>query len=269
MTNTTTAHELTNASTDYAPIPNTTPTQYSQQAYALRILQSLRKANQKLLLDLKTVFPHPDLVQHFPVGTSLLQVANAAKEPDTTWPIFNAVMQELTAEGAGRPPILFALDGLSHVMKASEYRSPAFEPIHAHDLSIVRRFVDLLAGRTKLPSGGAVVAATSRGNSPRVPSMELVIAQQEAKQGLREQQPVKEPYNKRYDERVEAAMKDVEVLRLSSVSRSEARSLMEYWAASGLLRTAVDEQAVSDKWVLGGNGNLGEMERATLLTMRY
>jgi len=260
--------ELTNASTDYAPIPNTAPTQYSQQAYALRILQFLRKANQKLLLDLKTVFPHPELVQHFPVGTSLLQVANAAKEPDSTWPIFNAVLQELTAEGAGRPPILFSLDGLSFVMKASEYRSPAFELIHSHDLSIVRRFVDLLSGKTKLPSGGAVVAATSRGNSPRNPSMELMIAQQEAKQGLREQ-PVKEPYNRKYDDRVEAAMRDIEVLRLSSVSRSEARSLMEYWAASGLLRTAVDEKAVSDKWALGGNGNLGEMERATLLTMRY
>ncbi|KAH8905106.1 mitochondrial ribosomal protein [Coniochaeta sp. PMI_546] len=261
--------ELTNASTEYAPIPNTQPTQYSQQAYALRMLQSLRKANQKLLLDLKTVFPHPDLVQHFPVGTSLLQVANAAKEPDTTWPIFNAILQELTAENAGRPPILFSLDGLSFIMKMSEYRSPAFELIHSHDLSIVRRFVDYLSGKAKLPNGGAVIAATSRGNSPRNPSMELMIAKQEAKQGLIDQPPAKEPYNRKYDDRVEAALTNIEVLKLQSVSRSEARSLMEYWAASGLLRTAVDEQAVSDKWILGGNGNLGEMERATLLTMRY
>lgn len=268
-TNTRTGQELTNASTDYAPLPNTQPAQYAQQAYALRILQSLRKANQKLLLDLKTVFPHPDLVQHFPVGTSLLQVANAAKEPDTTWPIFNAVLQELMAEGAGRPPMLFSLDGLSFIMRMSEYRSPTFEPIHSHDLAIVRRFVDLLSGKTKLPGGGAVIAATSRGNSPRNPSMELMIGQQEAKQGLIEKAPVKEPYNRTYDERAEAALANCEVLKLSGVSRSEARSLMEYWAASGLLRTAVDEQNVSDKWILGGNGNLGEMERATLLTMRF
>lgn len=233
------------------------------------MLQSLRKANQKLLLDLKTVFPHPDLVQHFPVGTSLLQVANAAKEPDTTWPIFNAILQELTAEGAGRPPILFSLDGLSFIMKISEYRSPAFELIHSHDLAIVRRFVDFLSGKTKLPSGGAVIAATSRGNSPRNPSMELMIARQEAKQGLVDQPPAKEPYNRKYDDRVEAALSEIDVLKLQSVTRSEARSLMEYWAASGLLRTTVDEQAVTDKWLLGGNGNVGEMERATLLTMRY
>lgn len=233
------------------------------------MLQSLRKANQKLLLDLKTVFPHPDLVQHFPVGTSLLQVANAAKEPDTTWPIFNAILQELTAEGAGRPPILFSLDGLSFIMKISEYRSPAFELIHSHDLAIVRRFVDFLSGKTKLPSGGAVIAATSRGNSPRNPSMELMIARQEAKQGLVDQPPAKEPYNRKYDDRVEAALSNIDVLKLQSVTRSEARSLMEYWAASGLLRTTVDEQAVTDKWLLGGNGNVGEMERATLLTMRF
>ncbi|KAB5551335.1 mitochondrial ribosomal death-associated protein 3-domain-containing protein [Coniochaeta sp. 2T2.1] len=261
--------DLTNASTEYAPLPDTTPTQYSQQAYALRMLQALRKANQQLLFDLKTVLPHPDLVQHFPVGTSVLQLANAAKEADTTWPIFSAVLQELTVEGHGRPPILFSLDGLSFIMKMSEYRSPAYELVHAHDLAIVRRFVDLLSGKTKLPSGGAVIAATTRGNSPRNPSMELAIARQEAAQGLIKEAPVREPYSKKYDDRAEGVLSNFEVLKLKSVSRSEARSLMEYWAASGLLRTAVDEQAVSDKWILGGNGNLGEMERATLLTMRF
>lgn len=269
ITNNHPGQDLTNASTEYAPIPNAKPAQFQQQAYALRMLQALRKANQSLLLDLKTVFPHPDLVQHFPVGTSLLQLANAAKEPDTTWPIFTAILQELMAEDAGRPPILFSLDGLSFVMKVSDYRSPAFELIHAHDLAIVRRFVDLLSGAARLPNGGAVIAATSRGNSPRNPSMELVIARQEASQGLIDAPPAKEPYNRKYDERVEAALDKIEVVKLRSVSRVEARSLMEYWAASGLLRTAVDEQAVSDKWILGGNGNLGEMERATLLTMRY
>jgi small subunit ribosomal protein S29 len=262
-----TGQELTNASTDYAPIPGTQPTAYTQQAYALRMIQALRKANQKLLLNLKTVMPHPDLVQHFPIGTSLLQVANAAKEADSTWPIFNAVWKELTAEGHGRPPILFSLDGLSFVMKMSDYRSPAYELIHAHDLGIVKHFVDYISGAKKFPNGGAVIAATSRGNSPRNPSMELMVAQQEAKQGLIEE-PVREPYNRRYDERVEAALANIEVLKLQSLTRSEARSLMEYWAASGLLRTAVTEQALSDKWILGGNGNVGEMEKAALLTMK-
>jgi len=34
------------------------------------------------------------------------------------------------------------------------------------------------------------------------------------------------------------------------------------------LRTTVDETAVAEKWVLGGHGVVGEMERASLLTMR-
>ncbi len=67
--------------------------------------QALRKANHNLLPNLKTVLPHPELVQHFPVGTSLLQVASAAKDPDTTWPIFNAVLQELLGRGPPARPL--------------------------------------------------------------------------------------------------------------------------------------------------------------------
>lgn len=261
--------ELTNASTDYAPIPDTKPTQYSQQAYGLRLLQALRKANASILAELRTVNPHPELVQHFPVGSSLLQLANAAREPDSAWPIFNAVWSELMVKGNGRPPILFSVDGLAHIMKMSEYRSPAFEIIHAHDLALVNHFVEFLAGNKKLPNGGAVIAATARSNAPRNPSMELMVGRREAELGYAEEKPVKEPYGKGYDERVEKALEKVDVLKLRSVSRTEARSLMEYWAASGLLRTAVDEKTVSEKWMIGGNGNLGEMERVSLLTMRY
>jgi small subunit ribosomal protein S29 len=43
---------------------------------------------------------------------------------------------------------------------------------------------------------------------------------------------------------------------------------MEYWAASGLLRAAVDEKKVVDVWSVGGNGVIGEMERTALMTMR-
>lgn len=213
--------------------------------------------------------PHPELVQHFPVGSSLLQLANAAREPDSAWPIFNAVWSELMVKDNGRPPILFSLDGLAHIMKMSEYRSPAFEIIHAHDLVLINHFVEFLSGNKKLPNGGAVIAATARSNAPRNPSMELMVAQREAELGYTEEKPVKEPYGKGYDDRVEKALEKVDVLKLKSVSRSEARSLMEYWAASGLLRTAVDEKTVSEKWMIGGNGNLGEMERVSLLTMRY
>lgn len=267
------AQELTTAVTEYAPIPQTKPAQYMQHAYALKMIQALRKANQKLLTELKTVNPHPNLVQHFPVGTPLMQIANSAKEADTTWPIFNALWQELTAPNVSRPPILFALDGLAHIMKVSAYRSPAFELVHSHDLAIIRRFVDYLSGATTLPNGGAVVAATTRGNSPRSPSMELELARREAEQmsvltGRDVPAPTKEPYRKDYDDRVEASLKNVQVTKLKGVSKPEARAIMEYWAASGVLRSRVDEKTVSEKWTIGGNGILGEIERVSLLTPR-
>lgn len=43
---------------------------------------------------------------------------------------------------------------------------------------------------------------------------------------------------------------------------------MEYWAASGMLRATINEREVTDKWQTGGNGIIGEMERAGLLSLR-
>ncbi|KAK3693558.1 mitochondrial ribosomal death-associated protein 3-domain-containing protein [Podospora appendiculata] len=258
--------ELTTASTEYAAIPGSDPVRYMQQTYVLKLIQAIRKANEKVLSKLSTVQSHPELPQHIPVGSPLMQLANSAKEADNAWMIFQALWQELTARG--RPPMLFALDGLSHIMKVSDYRSPAFELIHAHDLALVRLFVESLGGAGAFPNGGAVLAATSRGNSPRAPSMELALQQREAEQAKAADVPQPDPFFRGYDERVQAALRTVQVLKLSGISKLEARVLMEYWAASGILRTTVDESAVSEKWTLGGNGVVGEMERAALLTMR-
>ncbi|KAL1856252.1 hypothetical protein VTK73DRAFT_8416 [Phialemonium thermophilum] len=271
------AQELTTAATEYAPIPDTDPVQYSQPNYALKMIQAIRKANEEVLSGLETVHPHPELVQHFPVGTSVLQLANSAKEADTAWAILNALWQELTVEGHGRPPLLLSLDGLPHIMRISDYRSPAYELIHSHDLALVRRFVDHLSGASPLPNGGAVIAATTRNNAPRSPSMELALTQREIEDMARREgegstnvfpMPKKDPYGKGYDDRVDAALASVKVLRVRGITKAEARAIIEYWAASGLLRAAVTEATVSEKWTFGGNGILGEMEKASLLTLR-
>ncbi|KAK0624692.1 mitochondrial ribosomal protein [Bombardia bombarda] len=259
--------ELTTASTEYAAIPGTAnPVQYMQQNYALRLIQNFRKANEKVLVRLMTVFAHPELPQNIPVNSPLLQLANSAKEPENAWPIFQALWKELMAPGRGRPPVLFTLDGLPHIMKVSDYRSATFEPVHAHDLALVRLFSDCLSGAVAFPNGGAVIAATTRSNGPRTPSMELALAQREAEQS-KSVVPAPEAFVK-YDERVAAALRTVQVMRLKGVSKLEARSLMEYWAASGVFRTTVDEAVVTEKWTLGGSGILGEIERAALMTMR-
>ncbi|KAK3329752.1 mitochondrial ribosomal death-associated protein 3-domain-containing protein [Apodospora peruviana] len=261
------AQELTTAVTEYAPIPGTDPVQYMQQNYALKLIQNIRKANEKVLVRMATAYSHPEIPQQMPIGSSLMQLANSAKEPENAWTIFMALWKELTANTRGRVPILFALDGLSHIMKVSDYRSPAFELIHSHDLALVRLFTDCLGGNISLPYGGAILAATTRNNVQRSLSMELAIAQREAEQ-LGAEKPLRQAYIRGYDHRVEAAMRAAQVIKVKGINKLEARSLMEYWAASGVLRTTVDELSVSEKWMLSGNGVLGEMERASLLTMR-
>lgn len=263
------AQELTTACTEYAPIPNTDPVQYMQPVYLLKLIQAIKKANERVLSKTYTVSAHPELPQNIGANTPLLSLLNAAKEPDAAWPVFHAFWNELiSTRAASRPPILFSLDGLAHIMKISDYRSPAYELIHSHDLALVRLFTDVLGGSVQLPAGGAVLAATSRNNAPRVPSMELALSQREAEQSKAPEVPKKDPFFRGYDERTEAVLSGVQVLRLKGVSKREARGLMEYWAASGMLRAAVDEKAVTEKWTLAGSGVLGEMERATLLTMR-
>ncbi|KAK4229031.1 mitochondrial ribosomal death-associated protein 3-domain-containing protein [Podospora fimiseda] len=264
------AQELTTACTEYAPIPDTKPVQYMQQNYVLKLLQSIKKANEKILAKITTVSSHVDLPQNIQINSPLLALINAAKEPEGAWSVFRALWQELTVQNANRPPILFTLDGLAHIMKISDYRSPAYELIHSHDLAFVRTFVDALQGNARFPNGGAVIAATNKSNAPRAPSMELALSQRLAEQ---EKKPASEipksnPYLKGYDARVENSLRNVEVMKLKGVSRPEARSLLEYWAASGMLRATVDEHEVSEKMTLSGGGILGEMERTSLLTMR-
>ncbi len=214
-----------------------------------------------------TVTGHPGLPQSITANMSLLTLANAAKEPEAAWPVFRALWQELTNRNTPRPPILFSLDGLSHITRKSDYRSPSFELIHSYDLALLRLFTDCLGGSSHLPWGGAVLAATSRSNAPRSPSMELALAQREAEQ-LGTEPPKRDPFFRGYDERTDAVLRSVAVLRVGGVDKIEARGLMEYWAASGMLRATVDDKSVSEKWTLAGSGVLGEMERASLLTMR-
>ncbi|KAK3904629.1 mitochondrial ribosomal death-associated protein 3-domain-containing protein [Staphylotrichum tortipilum] len=259
--------DLTTACTEYSPLADTDPVQYSQPVYVFKLIQAIKKANENLLSKMYTAVGHPGLPQSITANTSLLTLANVAKEPDAAWPVFRALWHELTHRSVARPPILFTLDGLSHITRVSDYRSPAFELIHSYDLALLRLFTDGLGGSLRLPWGGAVLAATSRSNAPRSPSMELALAQREAEQ-LQREVPKKDPFFRGYDERAEASLRSVQVLPVGGIDKVEARGLMEYWAASGMLRATVDNKSVSEKWTLAGNGVLGEMERASLLTMR-
>ncbi|KAI0404834.1 mitochondrial ribosomal death-associated protein 3-domain-containing protein [Xylaria palmicola] len=255
--------ELTTAATEYAVVPNSDV--FSLPVYTVKLMQAIYQTSSHVLSRHKVQLDHMHLPISVTRSMTLAGLLSATKEPDFAPPVFQAFWKELLLPG--RPPILFALDGLAHIMRISAYRSPAFEPIHSHDLSIVRMFADALGGKTTFPNGAAILGITAKGNAPIMPSMEKAIAQAAATQ-KGEAIPARDPYYRKYDERVFDSLRGVKVLDVQGVSRPEARALMEYWAASGILRSRVDEKTVAEKWTLAGGGVLAEMERVVLDDLR-
>ncbi|KFY87948.1 hypothetical protein V498_06948 [Pseudogymnoascus sp. VKM F-4517 (FW-2822)] len=254
------AKEVATAVTAYSPIPGTSPLQFSQNVYTATLLGQMAKANADIL-SAHVVKQTHTLPIPLPPNTTLARLAElGARDPEAAWPIFQALWAEITA--AGLPPILLAADGLNHMMTMSAYRAPDFSPVHAHDLVLVKHFVDHISGAKSLPNGGAVVAATTTGNIPKTESMNLAFTRiLEGKEGkdLTKASPWVE-----MDERVLESLKKADLVPLKGLTKPEARGLMEYWAASGVLRQAVNERTVTEKWALAGNGVAGEIAREAL-----
>lgn len=241
---------------------------YSQPAFALKLLQSILKANSTILSNLPLTGDYSKVTHlaHLGHEPTLADLAGSCREMDHAWPTLSAVWHELTAV-VGRPPILFTLDGLPFVMRESLYRDPFFNPIHSHDLSTVRLFTDAISGKTAFPNGAAVLGTAGGNDNLKLPSLDLILAQMDAGQrGAEVPQP--DSYERGYDDRVFDALKNAQLLKVGGVSKAEAGALMEYWAASGMYLEAVNEPSVSTKWTLGGHGVLGEMERVAFRNMR-
>ncbi|EON66758.1 hypothetical protein W97_06004 [Coniosporium apollinis CBS 100218] len=258
------AKDLTIGHTAYSPIPNTTPTQYAQRTYTANLLSQISKANASVLSALQITQSH-DLPMPLQRNLTLDRLCElGARDPDIAWPIFQALWKELTAPG--RPPVFMALDGLAHVMRLSAYLAPDTKPIHAHDLALVNHFVEYLSGQKQLGNGGVVMAAVSESNQPRTPALEHAPRRKQPESFLEHQLRQLKHWNPyvKGDERVIKALDGVEVLRLKGLSREEARGVMEYYAASGMLRNTVTEGFVSEKWSLAGQGIVGELERAAV-----
>ncbi|KAH8165169.1 hypothetical protein CIB48_g3065 [Xylaria polymorpha] len=255
--------ELTTAATEYSTIPNSE--MFSQPVYTVKLMQAIHQTNHQILSQHKVQLDHMQLPISVTRNMTLAGILNATKEPDFAWPVFQAFWKELLLPG--RPPILFSLDGLAHIMRVSEYRSPAFELIHSHDLSLVRMFADALGGKTTFSNGAVILGVTAKGNAPTIPSMEKAIAQAVAEQN-NEEAPIRDPFFRKYDERVFDALRGVKVLDVQGVSKTEARALMEYWAASGIVRSRIDEKTVTENWTMAGNGVVAEMERVVMDDLR-
>ena len=242
--------------------------QYTQNTYTSNLLQQVLESNRAFLESTKLT-TKPDLPLPLPENATLKDlVALGMANPDASWPVFIALWNELSRPGG--PPVLFAVDGLSHIMGNSEYLSADAKPIHAHDLTLVRHFVDHLSGQKQLPNGGIVLAATSQSNSPASPALDFYLQVAEARQKTPDDVPQWNPY-KLVDGRVMEALKDLksndkafDVLVVGGLSKDEARSIMEYYAESGMLRHQVNDRFVTEKWSLAGMGNVGELERASV-----
>jgi small subunit ribosomal protein S29 len=252
---------LTTASTAYSPIPETTPTIYSQSAYVANWLGQIAKANNEVLSKLQISKQH-NLPIAIPDDISLARLAElGARDAEVAWPIFEALWSEVTAEG--RPPVLMTLDSIAHIMRDSEYRSPEFELIHAQDLAIIKHFIDHFSGAKTLPNGGVLIGATTKGNTPASYAMSLAIQQKLELQNGGKNVPAIDPF-KKIDMRAYQSMQHTKLIMLEGLTKPEARGLMEYWAASGVLRQTVDERTVSERWAVAGNGVVGEIERSAL-----
>ncbi|MCJ1350678.1 MAG: 37S ribosomal protein S23 mitochondrial [Icmadophila ericetorum] len=288
------AMNVVDGHTDYAPLQGSSPTQYVQKTYTSDLLNAISKANKEVLSELQLSQEHPTFPTPLQSNMSLLRLAQlGAYDVEIAWPVFQALWSELNAlstEAHPRPPVLLTSDSLSYAMKDTVYRSSTYETIHAHDLTLLKWFMNHLSGAQKLHNGGMVIGAMSQSNCPKVPTLDITLTQLEAMQTqvlaptspetllgkspmapflratgqLPSPIPPSDPFAK-YDERVLQVLKGgptpIKVHRLKGLSKDQAKPLMEYWAKSGLLRQTVSETLVGEKWSLAGGGIIGELER--------
>lgn len=265
------AQDWVNNTSSYAPLPGSTPQQYSQPHLTAGLLSRLSKTKNQFLQ--RTAISHD--YSKFPTklrrDTSLQALADiGASEPDLAYPIWQALWRELIAPGLPgekTPPILITIDGLAHWMHQSTYRSPEYEPIHAHNLAIVRQFTDMLldqASVPKFPSGGMILGATSGSNNPTVYSFEVALRQLKArKAGVPVDSPdfpLPEPYRKVDESVMRLSQADgLELQELKGITKDEARGLLEYFAKSGIIQDKVSEAFVAEKWSMAAGGVIGEV----------
>lgn len=281
MTNTALGQDLTNAHTSYAPSAD--GKSYIQPHYTAKLLSNIKNANQKVLSTLRLSQKH-DLPMPVQGNISLDRFAEiGARDPDLAWPIYSALMKELTTptnpkggEGLQRPPLFLSMDAMDHTMRSSAYLNADAKPIHAHDLSLIAHYLSCMNGSAALPNGGMVLAAVSESNRAASPSLDHILASKHGEQ-TNYSEPVWDPHAgwnaKRkvewdpyapFDERVGKALEKAEVLKVQGLSKEEAKGVMEYYALSGMLRAKVTEGLVSEKWTLSGGGIVGQLERGAV-----
>ena len=268
--------EYVNNQSAYAPLPkskNSTSQMYTQPQLACDILSRLVQSNTAVLSQLTLVHNHKDLVKEQKVKT-IKDLAQIGVDDYRSAPqIWDAVWKELTVPGNNakspkRPPVLVAIDGINFWMGHTKYMSADYKPIHAHQFTLIKQFVDLLFNKEEyiLPNGGMILACTTKSNHPTTPAFDFLVKQITAQyqHGLNpthEIFPLNDPYSKPepYVTPLFSSSKFVEPTILAGIDTEEATGLLGYFAKSGIFREAVTKHQVAEKISMSGDGIIGEI----------
>ena len=265
------AKTLVDAHASYQPAQIGDNKLYIQPHLTAKLLDNLAKANQEVLSNLTLREQHS-----FPVplqsNMSLARfVELGAQDVELAWPVWKALWRELLAPSRTdedndqqRPSVLFAVDGVDHLMRNSAYLDPEMQPIHAHDLALARDVVSFLSGETKLTNGGMIIGSVSESHRAGTPTFNQCLARNLALQSG--QEPPRLNSYIAFDQRVRHAMQTADVKKILGLTKEEARGIMEYYALSGLLRTVVTDSLVSERWTLAGGGIIGQIENGSVRT---
>ena len=147
---------------------------------------------------------------------------------------------------------------------------PDLDPYIRYDPRVLEVF-----SRTNTPSISSPEVSLSDSSSPSEPSTTLSL-KNEGEKGEEEEEAAQSSTNSNPPTQQAAASwasltpadSTIQVKRIQGLTKFEAKSLMEYWALSGILRAEVSERFVGEQWSVAGGGLPGELER-TCLGMRF
>lgn len=261
--------ELVDGSTSYQPARDSAGNiHYIQPDYTAKLLGSIAKANAKILSKLRLSREHnfPKPVQSNISLDRLLELGAQDTELSVAiWQVFLEEMTNVPQDSAKhpRPPMLLTIDGLGYMMRDSEYLNAQLQKIHAHDLSLVASLRDLLSGATPMKNGGMVLACISDSKRASTPDMDHVLAKKIEKAGGKSA-PNWTSWTAP-DERITKVFDTVDVRKVAGLAKEEAKAIMEYYALSGMMRTAITDNLVNEKWAVCGGGIVGEIEKSCMV----
>ncbi|KAG0633227.1 mitochondrial ribosomal death-associated protein 3-domain-containing protein [Tuber brumale] len=211
-----------------------------QKAYTTDLLNRVLRANQRALeqmkLSQKYRLGRMDEVQK---GDAMKGVLEAAVlDPLLAWDAFNVLLGELGLPGS--PLVLFTLDNLNQISIPSKYRDPAFNAIHPHDLALPNTFLAYLSGKRSFHTGITLAATSSK--CSRTLALDAALEGREV-----------DPYEK-LDPRIGPSIEGAQIIHVGSLSKREAKALMDYYNESGIMKDPVDIATFNEKFaVSAGN----------------